>query len=55
MGLHVDKLASLFAGSEYYYTVDKSEKCVVFAHAYVKTGMMLSAALALQDVAGFAV
>lgn len=54
VGLYVDELASLFAGGEYYDTVDKSEKSVILAHAYIETGMVLCAALTLKDVAGFA-
>ena len=55
MGLHVDVLATLFAGREDYDSVDQSEECVVFADAYVKAGVVLCATLALEDVAGFAV
>lgn len=55
MGLDVDELAPLLAGREHYYSVDESEESVVFTHTYVQTGVVLSAALALQDVAGLAV
>jgi hypothetical protein len=55
VGLYIDVLATLFAGCEYYNTVNKSEQCVVFTHTYVKTWVVLSATLALDDVAGFAV
>ena len=55
VGLYVDELAALFACSEHYYAVDESEESVVLAHTYIKTGMVLCAALTLDDVAGFAV
>lgn len=55
MGLHVDELATLFACGEHYNSVDEGEQSVVFAHAYIQSGMMLSATLTLQDVSGFAV
>ena len=35
--------------------VNKREKCMVFAHAYVLSGIVLGAALANDDVAGDAV
>ena len=54
MRLHVDKLAPLFAGRENHDSIDESEKGVVFAHSDVEAGMMLSATLTLDDVAGFA-
>lgn len=52
--LYVDKLASLFAFGEYYYTVDKSKQSVVLAHTYIKAGMVNCATLTLDDVTGFA-
>lgn len=55
MGLYVDELASFLTCGEDYYAIDEGEESVVFAHTYVETGMVLSAALALQDVAGLAV
>lgn len=55
MGLHVDELTSFLAGGEHYNSVDESEECVILTHTYIKTGVMLSATLTLQDVAGFAV
>lgn len=55
MGLDVDVFAALFAGGEYYYTVDKSEEGVILAHSDVEAGMMLCATLALDDVASLAV
>ena len=55
MGLNVDIFTSFLTCSEYYYTIDKGEESVVLTHAYVKAGVMLSAALTLDDVAGFTV
>lgn len=55
MRLHVDKLAALFAGAEYNHTVDESKQSVILTHAYIKAGVVLRAALTLQDVAGLAV
>ncbi len=54
MGLYVDKLTTFLACSEHYNAIDEGEESVVFAHAYVETRMMLSAALTLDDVAGLA-
>lgn len=51
----VDELATAFSFSEKYYTVHKSIDCVVFAHAYIQSRVVHSAALALDDVAGFSV
>ena len=53
-GSNVDKLTSFLAFSEHYYAIDESVDGVVLAHTYVKTGMVLSTALTLDDVAGFA-
>ena len=55
MGLNVDEFASFFTGGENYDAIDKSEESVVLTHADVKTGMVLSATLTLDDVACFAV
>ncbi len=54
MRLYVDELAAFFSSGENHDTVDKGEEGVVFTHTYVEARMMLSAALALDDVAGFA-
>ena len=54
MRLDVDILASLLTGSEHHYPVDEGEECVVLTHAYVEARVMLSATLALDDVAGLA-
>ena len=54
MGLHVDKLAACLAGGEHNHAVDEGEDGVVLTHANVQTGMVLSATLTLDDVAGFA-
>jgi len=51
VGFYVDELATLFAGGEYYYSIDECEECVVLAHAYVKSGVVYCATLALDDVA----
>ena len=54
MRLDVDELAAVFTYREHHDAVDKCKEGVVFAHAYVKTRVVLSAALALENVAGFA-
>ena len=54
VGLHVDELAACLTGGEHYYAVDEGEESVVLTHAYVETGVVLSATLTLDDVAGFA-
>lgn len=53
--LYVDELAAFLANGEYHNTVNESEECVIFAHSYIETGMMLGATLTLKNVAGFAV
>ena len=55
MGLNVDELSAFLTGGEYYNAINKSEESVVFTHAYVQTGMMLSTTLTLDDVACLAV
>lgn len=55
MGLHVDVFAAFLAGGEHYYAVDEGEEGVILTDTHVQTGMMLCAALALQDIAGLAV
>ncbi len=52
--LYVDELTSFFTSREHYDTVDEGEESVVFAHTYVKTWVVSSAALTLQDVASLA-
>ncbi len=52
--LYVDELASFFTGREHYDTIDEGEESVVFAHTYVKTWVVSSAALTLKDVASLA-
>lgn len=51
MRLHVDKLAAFFACAEHYHSVYQCEECMVFAHTYIETGVMLCATLTLQNVA----
>lgn len=53
-GLHVDILAAFLTGGEEHYTVNESKESMVFAHTYIKPGVMLSATLTLDDIAGFA-
>ena len=55
VGLYVDEFAPFFACCEDYHSVYECEECVVFAHSYVEAGMVLSAALTFDDVAGTAV
>lgn len=45
VGLHVDELATLFAGGEHHNSVDEGEKSVILTHAYVKTGVVHSLSL----------
>ena len=54
-GLNVDKLAAFLAFGEDNLAVDESEEGVVLTHAYVKAGVVDSATLTLEDVAGFAI
>lgn len=54
-GLHVDELATLFAGGEHHNSVDEGEKSVILTHAYVKTGVVHSATLTFDDVTCLAV
>ncbi len=54
-GLDVDELAAFLAFSEDNNTVNEGVDCVVLAHANVQTGVVNGAALALEDVTGFAV
>lgn len=53
-GLHVDELATLFAGGEHHDSVDESEESVILAHTHVETGVVNCATLTLDDVTGFA-
>lgn len=53
-GGYVDKLAAFFADGELHGAVYESVEGVVAADAYVEAGVMLCAALALDDVAGLA-
>ena len=55
MGLHVDELAAFLTGGEHYNAVYEGEESVVLTHAYVKTGVVYCATLALDDIAGLAV
>ncbi len=52
-GVDVDELAAVLACGEGYGAVDECIDGVVFAHAYVETGMVDGAALTFDDVAGF--
>ena len=54
-GLNVDVFSSFLSGSEHHITVNESEESVVLAHTDIQAGMMLCAALTLDDVAGFAI
>lgn len=54
-GLHVDELATLFAGGEHHDSVDEGEECVILTHAYVETGMVHCSTLTFDDVACLAV
>lgn len=53
--MHIDILASLLAGRENHDAIDEGIESVVSADSYIQTRVMLSAALALQDVTGFAI
>ena len=55
VGLNVDELATFLASGENYHTVDEGEESVVLTHTDIEAGVMLSAALTFDDVAGFAV
>jgi hypothetical protein len=55
MRLYIDESATLFTGGEHYYSIDESKESVILTHTYVKTGVMLSATLTFDNVAGFAV
>ena len=52
-GLHVDELAAIATFSEYNGTIDESVNSVVLTHSDIQTGMVYSATLTLDDVAGF--
>ena len=52
MRLYVDVFSTFFTGGENHYAVDEGEKGMILAHTNVQTGMVLSAALTLQDVTG---
>ena len=54
-GLHVDELATVAAFGELHRAVNEGIESVVFAHAYVQTGVVYSTALALEDVACFGI
>lgn len=49
---YVNEAATVFAFGKHYHTINQSKESVVFAHAYIKTGMMHCATLAFEDVAG---
>jgi hypothetical protein len=53
-GSHIDEATTIAAFSEDHHAVDKSINSVILTHAYIKTGMVDSATLALDDVAGLA-
>lgn len=53
-GVDVDELAAVAARREADSTADESIESVVFAYAYVQTGMVNGATLTLEDVTGFA-
>lgn len=54
MRLNIDEFTSFLTGREHYHSVDESEESVVLAHSDIETGMVLSAALTFDDIAGFA-
>ena len=52
-GEHVDELATVASFRELHGSAHQSIKSVVFADAYVQAGVVDSAALTFDDVAGF--
>ena len=52
---YIDELTAFLTGREDNDAVDEGEQGVVLAHADVEARVVLSAALTLDDVAGFAV
>lgn len=52
-GSDVDELAAVLAFGEGYDAVDECVDGVVLAHAYVEAGVVNSAALTFDDIAGF--
>lgn len=54
-GLYVDELASFLTGGEHNCSIDEGEQCVVFAHTYVKSGMVHCTTLTLDDISCLAV
>jgi len=50
VGSYVDELASILTLGEENNTVNKRIDCVVLTHTHIKTGMMNSTALTLDDV-----
>lgn len=53
--LNVDEFAPLFAGGENNHSIDKCVECVVLTDTDIQAGMVLSATLAFEDIAGFAI
>lgn len=53
--LNVDEFATLFTGGENNHSINKCVECVILTHTYIQARMMLSATLAFDDVAGFAI
>lgn len=39
---------------KYNFTIDKCKKSMIFAHTYIKSGMMLCASLSYNNISGFA-
>ncbi len=54
-GSHVDKLAAVLSFGEHNHAVDEGEESVILTHAYILAGVMNSAALTLQNVAGLSI
>ena len=55
MRLDVDEATAFLTCGENHYAVDEGEERVILAHANVESGMVLGAALTLEDISGFAV
>ena len=53
-GLYIDEFAAVATFGEYHHAVDEGVDGVVLAQTYVEAGMVNCAALALDDIAGFA-
>ena len=54
-GLHVDELATLFAGGEHHDSVYESEESVILTHTDIQTGMVNCSTLTFDDVSCLAV